>query len=66
MSPQMVEAIRHEAFVQGFLRGYAIACGVPFSSFTDEQLLAMLPSIDTVYVTYRAERTGAPSKDIAP
>jgi len=54
----MVEAIRKEAFVQGFLRAHARSCGLKISDFTDEQLLSMLPSADQSYEFYRAERDG--------
>lgn len=62
MSPQMVEAIRKEAFVQGFLRAHARSCGLVLSDFTDEQLLSMLPAADEFYAAYRAERGPAPSE----
>jgi hypothetical protein len=56
VSPQMVEAIRKEAFVQGFLRALAVSRGAKVADFTDEQLLSLLPCADEFYVEYRAER----------
>ena len=57
VSPQMVEAIRKEAFVQGFLRAWARSFGIALSEFTDEQVLAELPEADKFYAAYRAERS---------
>lgn len=54
----MIEAIRKEAFVHGFLRSHARSCGLKLSDFTDEQLLSMLPNAEEFYAAYRAERTG--------
>lgn len=54
----MIEALRKEAFVQGFLRAHARSCGLKLADFTDEQLLAMLPAADEFYAAYRAEREG--------
>lgn len=58
----MVEAIRKEAFVQGFLRAHARSCGLKVSDFTDEQLLSMLPTADEHYTAYRADRLGRGGK----
>ena len=58
MNEKMIGAIRKEAFVQGFLRAHAMSCGLTLSDFTEEQLLAMLPTANEAYVKYRAERGG--------
>lgn len=52
----MIEAVRKEAFVQGFMRAHAKSLGREMSEFTDEQLLAMLPEADRAFAAYRAER----------
>lgn len=57
VNDKMIEAIRKEAFVQGFLRAHARSCGLLLSDFTDEQLLSMLPAADESFAAYRKERS---------
>lgn len=57
MSPQMVEAVRKEAFMQGYVacvQGLALEKGTPL---TDEQLLDLLPKIDAIYAAWRKSRS---------
>jgi hypothetical protein len=54
----MVEAVRKEAFVQGWLRAYATSCRVELRELGDEKILSLLPIADVAYVAYRAERGG--------
>lgn len=54
----MVEAIRKESFVQGFIRAFAKSRGIRVCDFSDDQLFAMLKVADDSYAAFRAERTG--------
>lgn len=56
MSPQMIEAVRREAFVQGYLRGVAEAEDRRLSDFSDVELLTLTAPADRAYEAYRAER----------
>ena len=53
MNEKMIDAIRKEAFAQGFIRGRTHTCQ---SRLTDAEVLEMLPGIDEEYAKYRKER----------
>jgi len=58
MSAEMIESIRNEAFVQGWIkanctiRGFSTVGDVP-----DHELLRMLPIADKAYTAWRKTRT---------
>jgi len=58
MSHEMIEAIRKEAFVQGWMKANCTHCG--FSTVgdaPDHELLRMLPIADKAYADWRKTRT---------
>lgn len=56
MNEKMVEAIRREAFTQGYMRGRFVERGRTLSEAPDAEVLLLLHSVDDAYTTYRAER----------
>lgn len=57
MSPQMISAIRKEAFVQGWIRSRAAVLGRALSEVDDETILSWLPAADEAHALYRSERS---------
>jgi crotonobetainyl-CoA:carnitine CoA-transferase CaiB-like acyl-CoA transferase len=50
------DAMRKEAFVQGYLRGSLSTKAIELPSAPDAEILALLPIADAAYVVYRKER----------